>query len=111
MSKLEDALNQITDPAVAEAKSQFEQMIEEGKDASETFIQSSSEQLEQWIIDLSNGALTQAEFDELISAQTIVAKNFVASQSQAAQERAEQLTIKTLEFAATKIVPILIAAI
>jgi len=111
MSKLEDALNQISDPTVAEAKAQFQQMIEEGKAASESFIQSSSEQLEQWIIDLSNGAMTQAEFDELVSAQTIVAKNFVASQSHATQERAERLTIKTLEFAATKIVPILIASI
>ena len=109
MSKLQDALNQITDPAVAEAKSQFQQLIDEGKAASESFIQSSSEQLEQWLVDLSSGAMTQAEFDELMSAQTIVARNFVASQSQAAQERAERLTIKTLEFAATKIVPVLIA--
>jgi hypothetical protein len=39
-----------------------------------------------------------------------VAKNFVASQAVAAQERAEKLTINALELAATKIVPVLIAA-
>ena len=53
--------------------------------------------------------MSQEEFDELVSSQTIVAKNFVASQAVAAQERAEKLTINALELAATKIVPVLIA--
>ena len=53
--------------------------------------------------------MTKDEFDELVSSQTIVAKNFVASQALAAQVRAEKLTIKTAELAATKIVPLLIA--
>ena len=109
MSKLQDALNQITDPTVADAKTQFEQLINEGKAASEAFIKSSAQQLEQWVIDLSNKAMTQDEFDELVSSQTIVAKNFVASQALAAQVRAEKLTSKTLDLAATKIVPLLIA--
>jgi len=55
--------------------------------------------------------LTQDEFDNLVSSQTILAKNFVASQALAAQERAEKLTIETAELAATKIVPLLIAVI
>jgi hypothetical protein len=62
------------------------------------------------VIDVSNNEMTQEEFDELVSSQTIVAKNFVASQALAAQERAEELTIKAAELAATKIVPVLIAA-
>ena len=41
----------------------------------------------------------------------IVAKNFVASQAVAAQERAEKLTIDALQLAVTKIVPLLIAAL
>jgi len=45
MSKLQDALNQIKDPTVADAKTQFEQLINEGKAASEAFIKSSAEQL------------------------------------------------------------------
>jgi hypothetical protein len=53
--------------------------------------------------------MTQDEFDNLVSAQTILAKNFVASQALAAQKRAEELTIKTAELAATKIVPLLVA--
>ena len=109
MSTLQDALNQITDPTVADAKTQFEQLINEGKAASEDFIKSSAEQLEQWTIDVSEGNMTKDEFDNLVNAQTIVAKDFVASQALAAQERAERLTIKTAEFAATKIIPLLIA--
>jgi hypothetical protein len=109
MSNLQDALNQITDPAVADAKSQFEQLINEGKAASEAFIKSSAEQLEQWTIDVSNGNMSQDEFDNLVSAQAILAKSFVASQALAAQERAEKLTINTAELAATKIIPLLIA--
>ena len=110
MSKLQDALNQIKDPTVADAKTQFAQLISEGKAASQAFIQSSAEQLEQWVIDVSNKEMSQDEFDNLVSSQTIVAKNFVANQAVAAQERAEQLTINALELAATKIVPVLIAA-
>ncbi|MBA3961704.1 MAG: hypothetical protein H0X40_07375 [Chthoniobacterales bacterium] len=110
MSNLQDALNQIKDPTVADAKAQFEQLINDGKAASEAFIKSSAEQLEQWTIDVSNRDMNQDEFDELVSAQTIVAKNFVASQSVAAQERAERLTIKAAELAATKIVPLLLVA-
>jgi hypothetical protein len=110
MSRLQKALQQIKDPTVADAKIQFEQLINEGKAASQAFIQSSAEQLEQWIIAVSNKKMTQDEFDNLVSSQTIVAKNFVASQAIAAQERAERLTINALQLAATKIVPLLIAA-
>ena len=109
MSQLQEALKQIKDPTVADAKTQFEQLITEGKAASQAFIQSSAEQLEQWVIDVSNKKMSQEEFDNLVGSQTIVAKNFVASQALAAQERAEKLTIKTAELAATKLVPLLIA--
>ena len=111
MSKLEDALNQIKDPTVAEAKTQFQQLIDEVKAASQAFIKSSAEQLEQWVIDLASKKMTKEEFGNLVSSQTIVAKNFVASQALAAQERAERLTITTAELAAAKIVPALIAVI
>ena len=111
MSKLQDALNQIQDPTVANAKAQFEQLINEGKAASEAFIRSSAEQLEQWTIDVSNKKMSQEEFDNLVSSQTILAKNFVASQALAAQKRTEELTIKTAELAATKIVPLLLLAL
>ena len=109
MSKLQDALDKIKDPAVDDAKIQFAQLISDGKAASAAFISSSAEQLEQWTIDVSEKKMTQDEFDNLVSAQTILAKNFVASQALAAQKRAEELTIKTAELAATKIVPLLVA--
>jgi hypothetical protein len=109
MSKLQDALDKIKDPTVADAKIQFTQLISDGKAASAAFINSSAEQLEQGTIDVSEKKMTQDEFDNLVSAQTILAKNFVASQALVAQKRAEELTIKTVELAATKIVPLLVA--
>ncbi|HEX3620164.1 MAG TPA: hypothetical protein VHU16_07310 [Candidatus Udaeobacter sp.] len=109
MSKLQDALDKIKDPTVDDAKIQLAQLISDGKAASAAFINSSAEQLEQWTIDVSEKKMTQDEFDNLVSAQTILAKNFVASQALAAQKRAEELTIKTAELAATKIVPLLVA--
>jgi hypothetical protein len=111
MSKLQDALDQIKDPTVADAKTEFAQLINEGKASSDAFIKSSAEQLEQWTIDVHTGKMGQEEFDNLLSSQTILAKNFVASQALAAQERAEKLTIKTAELAATKIIPLLLLAI
>jgi hypothetical protein len=111
MSKLQDALDQIKDPTVADAKTEFAQLINEGKASSDAFIKSSAEQLEQWTIDVHTGKMSQEEFDNLLSSQTILAKNFVASQALAAQERAEKLTIKTAELAATKIIPLLLLAI
>ena len=111
MSNLQDALDQIKDPTVADAKTKFAQLINEGKASSDAFIKSSAEQLEQWTIDVHTGKMSQEEFDNLLSSQTILAKNFVASQSLAAQERAEELTIKTAELAATKIIPLLLLAI
>ena len=111
MSSLKDALDQIKDPTVADAKTQFEQLIDEGKASSEAFIKSSAEQLEQWTIDVSNGNMSQDEFDNLVASHAILANNFVASQALAAQDRAEKLTIKTAELAATKIVPQLLLGI
>ena len=50
--------------------------------------------------------MTQEEFDELVILRR---QNFVARQAVAAQE-ARNLTIDTLELAATKIAPVLITA-
>ena len=91
-------------------QAQFQQLPTKADTSSEAFIQSSAAQLEEWLTAVSNKTMTQEEFDELVSAQTLVAKNFVARQAVAAQESAEKLTIDTLELAATKIAPVLITA-
>ena len=89
---------------MADAKTQFEQLINDGKAASEAFIKSSAEQLEQWVIDVSNKKMSQDEFDNLVAADD--SREELRSQSGvAAQERAEKLTISAGELAATKIVP------
>ena len=110
MSLLQDTLNQIKDPTVADAKTQFEQLITEGKANSQAFIQSTAEQLEQWVVAVGAKQMSQDEFNTLVASQTIIAKNFLLSQALAAQERAENLTLNALKLAATKIVPLLIAA-
>ncbi len=111
MSQLQDTIKQISDPTVADAKAQFDQMISNGKSDSRAFIQASAEQLEQWVLAVQRKQMSQDEFNELVAAQTIVAQNFVLSQTLDAQKRAEELTIGAMKLAATKIVPLLIAAV
>jgi hypothetical protein len=111
MSQLQDTIKQITDPTVADAKAQFDQMISDGKADSRAFIQASAEQLEQWVLAVQRKQMSQDDFNELVAAQTIVAKNFVLSQTLDAQKRAEELTIGVMKLAATKIVPLLLAAV
>ena len=111
MSKFKDALNQITDPAVAGAKAEFSKLISDGKASSKAFIKASAEQLEKWIIAVGKKEMSRAEFDELVSSQKILAKNFVLSQGISARKRAEKLTVNALEIAATKIIPGLLSAI
>ena len=111
MSKFQDALKQITDPAVADAKAEFSKLISDGKASSKAFIKSSAEQLEKWVVAFAKKEMSRDEFDELVSSQKILAKNFVLSQGVSARKRAEKLTVNALELAATKILPGLIAAI
>ena len=111
MSQLQDTINQITDPTLATAKAQFDQLINDGKTDSRAFVQASAEQLEQWVLAVQRKQMSQDEFNDLIAAQTIVAKNFVLSQTLDAQKSAEELTLDAMKLAATKLVPLLLAAV
>ena len=111
MANLQDVLKQITDPTVADAKTQFEQLISAGKADSRAFVQASAQQLEQWVIAVGQKQMSREDFNELVASQTIVAKNFVLSQALDAQQRAEELTIDTIKLAASKLVPVLIALV
>jgi hypothetical protein len=107
-SNINDVLNSIKGDAATDAKQQLAQLMTDAKSDGNAFIQSNATQLESWLVDLSNGDLTQDEFQNLIEGQKILASNFVLAQSLDAQQRAETLTVNLLETAATKILPLLI---
>ena len=66
--------------------------------------------LEERLVLVSKGKLDQDDFNFFVENQKRAAQIFIDSQPPQAQERAERLTIHVLEVAATKIVPVLIAA-
>jgi hypothetical protein len=109
--QLTNALNIILDAGIDGAKLQIQQLITEGKASAETFIRSTAQELEDWILALASGEISRDEFLALVDAQSIIAASYVTRQTLAAQQRAERLTVKTLEMAATKLLPAIIAAI
>jgi hypothetical protein len=108
---LQDVLDSIKGDAASQAKAQLQQMLSDAKGASQQFVQSCAEQLEQWLIDLHSGEMTPLEFNKLIASQEILARQFVLSQAAATRQRAEELTINLLEFTAEKIAPAVILAL
>ena len=111
MSPLQIIIKQIIDPTLVAAMAQFDQLINDGKNDSRAFIQATAEQLEQWVIAVFRKQMSVEEFNDLVAAQKIVAKNFVLSLTLDAQKRAEELTVGALKLLATKIVPLLLAAV
>jgi hypothetical protein len=109
--QLSTALDIVLASAIDGAKHQLQQLITEGKASAEIFIKSTAQELEEWIVALANGELSRDEFLALVDAQSIIAASYVTRQALEAQQRAEKLTVKTLEMAATKILPAIIAAI
>jgi hypothetical protein len=107
-ANINDVLNSIKDDAATDTKQQFQQLITNAKGDANGFIQSNANQLEAWLVALSNGSLPQDEFNNLVAGQKLVAADFVATQALDAQLGAENLTVNLLETAVTKIVPLLI---
>jgi hypothetical protein len=107
-SNIDDVLNSLKGDAAAQVKQQVQQVMTEAKGDSNAFVQSNATQLEEWLVDLSNGDLSEDEFDDLVADQKVVAANFVLEQSVGAQQRAEALTVNLLELAVTKVVPLLL---
>jgi hypothetical protein len=110
-STITDILSGITDPALSAAKNELTDLISTAESDTEAFIQANAQHLQDWLADVKSGAMSQDEFNELVDAEKIVAKDFTLRQVEAAQERTEQLTVQILELAAEKIVPALIVAV
>ena len=109
-SKLDSVLNQITDSSVDDAKKELQNLLADAKGDSASFFQENARKLEDRLLLVSKGELDQEDFNFFVENQKRAAQIFIDSQPPQAQERAEKLTIHILEVAATKIVPVLIAA-
>src|SRR3954466_15102888 len=109
MGAFDDVLSEIKDSSVQTAKTQLQELLQQAKGDSSAFARENAASLERWIIDLSNGTLDQDEFNELIEAQRAAAEQFVNTQEIAGQARARDLTLKVIDIAVTKVVPVLIA--
>ena len=109
-SKLDSVLNQITDSSVDDAKKELQNLLADAKGDSASFFQENARKLEDRLVLVSKGELDQEDFNFFVENQKRAAQIFIDSQPPQAQERAEKLTIHILEVAATKIVPVLIAA-
>jgi polyhydroxyalkanoate synthesis regulator phasin len=109
-SELDSVLNQISDSSVADAKKELQDLLADAKGDSATFFQENAQKLEERLVLVSKGELDQDDFNFFVENQKRAAQIFIDSQPPQAQERAEKLTIHLLEVAATKIVPVLIAA-
>ncbi|HZC58463.1 MAG TPA: hypothetical protein VE154_00630 [Chthoniobacterales bacterium] len=110
-STITDILSGIRDPALSAAKNKLTDLISTAESDTEVFIQANSQHLQDWLADVKSGAMSQDEFNELVDAEKIFAKDFALRQVEAAQERTEQLAVHILELAAAKIVPALIVAV
>ena len=109
-SELDSVLNEVSDSSVADAKKELQDLLADAKGYSATFFQQNAQKLEERLVLVSKGELDQDDFDFFVENQKRAAQIFIDSQPPQAQERAERLTIHLLEVAATKIVPVLIAA-
>lgn len=109
-SELDSVLDQVGDSTVAAAKEELQTLLADAKGNSATFYQQNAQKLEERLILVSKGELDQDDFNFFVENQKRAAQIFIDSQPPQQQERAERLTIHLLEIAATKIVPVLIAA-
>lgn len=108
-SKLDSVLDEIGDSSVADAKAELKSLLADAKGDSASFLQQNAKKLEERLILVSKHKLDQEDFDFFVEKQKRAAQIFIDSQPPQAQERVERLTIRVLEVAATKIVPLLIA--
>src|SRR4029077_4797309 len=109
-SELDSALDQVGDESVAAAMNEFQDLLAEAKGDATEQIRQNAEELERRLILLKNGEIDQEDFDFFVENQKRDLRVFVDSQPAQSQERAEKLTLHVLEIAATKVVPVLIAA-
>ena len=111
MSSLDNALDQIKDATVQDAKGQFVQLLAEAKESSQAFVRDNAAKVERWVAMVSSKEIDNEEFADLIADQKLAAEQFVNTEAIDARARGQRLTIQLLDVAATKIVPALLVAV
>lgn len=110
-SELESALDQVSDESVAASMKEFQDLLAQAKGDTSELIRQNAEELERRLILVKERKLDKEDFDYFVENQKRDLRVLVDAQPAQTQERAEKLTLKILEIAATKVVPILIAMI
>ena len=110
-SELDSALDQVGDESAAAAMKEFQDLLAQAKGDTAEQIRQNAEELERRLVLLKNGEIDKEDFDFFVENQKRDLRVFIDSQPAQSQERAEKLTLKILEIAVTKVVPVLIAMI
>jgi len=99
-SKLDSALDQITDESVAASTKEFQDLLAQAKGDTSELIRQNAQELEERLLLLKKRKIDKEDFDFFIENQKRDLRVFVDSQPAQAQERAEKLTLHILEIAA-----------
>ena len=110
-SELDSALDQVGDESAAAAMKEFQDLLGEAKGYTQELVRENAEEVERRLVLLKNREIDKEDFDYFVENQKRALRVYIDAQPAQAQERAEKLTLKVLEIAATKVVPILIAMI
>src|SRR6266566_9536258 len=110
-SELDSALDQVTDESVAASMKEFQDLLAHAKGDTSELIHQNAQELEARLILLKKRKIDKEDFDFFVENQKRDLRVFIDSQPAQAQERTEKLTLRVLEIAATKVVPVLIALI
>lgn len=110
-SELDTALDQVGDESAAAAMKEFQDLLAQAKSDTTELVRQNAKELEDRLILLKKKKIDKEDFDFFVENQKRDLRVFIDSQPAQAQERAEKLTLHVLEIAATKVVPVLLAAI
>ena len=110
-SELDSALDQVGDESAAAAINEFRDLLTQAKGDTTELVRQNANELEQRLILLKQGKIDKEDFDYFVENQKRDLRVFIDSQPAQVQERAEYLTLHVLDIAATKVVPVLLAAI
>jgi hypothetical protein len=110
-SELDSALDQVGNESAAAAIKEFQDLLGEAKGDTQELVRENADELERRLVLLKKRQIDKEDFDYFVENQKRALRVFVDSQPAQAQEHAEKVTLKVLEIAATKVLPLLIMAI
>ena len=110
-SELDTALDQAGDESAAAAMNEFRDLLAQAKSDTTELVRQNAKELEDRLILLKKKKIDKEDFDFFVENQKRDLRVFIDSQPAQTQESAEKLTLHVLDIAATKVVPVLLAAI